>query len=78
VECHLDERRVSHQVCSHLANYLLTIKVSIFQQLYCHQFKLGKQGKKYQPMFYYVDTNDNRIDLVDLAPKANNSRVSNT
>ncbi len=27
-------------------------------------------------MFYYVDTNDNRTNLMDLTPKANSSWVN--
>jgi hypothetical protein len=40
-------------------------KVSIFQQPYYHHSKFGKQGKEDQLVFHYVDTNVNRIDLVD-------------
>jgi len=77
MECHLDERGVSRHICNHLVNYLLMKKVSIFHQMYCHHFEPGKQGKKNQLVFYYVDTNDNRINLMNSTPKANNSRVNN-
>jgi hypothetical protein len=78
MECHLDERGIPCEVCNNLANYLPTRKVNIFQQSYCHHFEFGKQGKKDQLMFHYVDTNVNKIDVVDSTPKANCSRVGNT
>jgi hypothetical protein len=47
------------------ANYLPTKKVNIFQQSYCHHFEFDKQGKEYQLVFHYVDTNVNGTDPLD-------------